>query len=178
MCVQFAVLSKSFFFKSTCKIPICIICLFGPQRALYLATKIHLLLWLGAYPMPTITTPGTVYMVVLLPSLLALVGLKEQTNGMKGIEGKMVKGETYPTLRMKRTGMGIQYSIYLLELSHYLLLVLLTVNKLLTVCSCLLNSALFVTLVHVYLYVLQRQYAIWTATCENVSSCPVLQAPE
>lgn len=79
--------------------------------------------------MPTIMTHGTVCMVVLLPSLLAPVGLKEQTNGMKGIEGKMVRGETYPTSRMKRTGMEIQYSIYLLELSHYLTLVLLTVNK-------------------------------------------------
>lgn len=76
-------------------------------------------MWLGAYPTPTIMTPGTVYTVVLLPSLLALVGLKEQTNGTKGIEGKTVKGETYPTLRTKRTGMEIQYSIYLLELSLF-----------------------------------------------------------
>lgn len=71
-------------------------------------------------------THGTVYMVVLLSSLLAPVGIKEQTNGMNGIEGKMVRGETYPTSRMKRTGMEIQYHICLLELSHYFPLVLLT----------------------------------------------------
>lgn len=90
-----------------------IICLFGPHQALYLATKIHPLLWLGAYQMPIIMTHGTAYMVVLLPSLLAPVGLKEQTNVMTGIEGKMGTGETYPTLRMKKTGMEIQYSMYL-----------------------------------------------------------------
>lgn len=82
--------------------------LFGPQRARYLATKIPLRLWLGAYQMPTITTHGTVYILVRLPSLLVPVGLKQQTSGMKGIEGRMVKGEIYPTSRMKRTGMEIE----------------------------------------------------------------------
>lgn len=71
--------------------------------------------------MPTITTHGTVYMLVRLPSLLVPVGLKQQTSGMKEIEGRMVKGETYPTSRMKRTGMEIRKKC-VLELCHYLLL--------------------------------------------------------
>lgn len=58
--------------------------------------------------MPAITTHGTVYMLVLLPSLPAPVGLKHQTSGMKGIEGRMATGEIYPTSRMKRTGMEIE----------------------------------------------------------------------
>jgi len=51
---------------------------------------------------------GTVYMVAPLGSPQAPAGLKEQTRGTRGTEGKMKeKGETCPTSKMRRTGMAL-----------------------------------------------------------------------
>lgn len=79
-------------------------CLFGPQRVLCLAPKIHQLLWSEPYPVPTITTRGTVYTGAHLGFLPAPAGRKGPKSGTRGSEERKARGETSPTSRTKRTG--------------------------------------------------------------------------
>lgn len=68
-----------------------------------MAPRIHQPVWLEVYLVPTITTNGTVCMEAH-PGSLVPVGLKGWTSGMRGIEERKVRGETFLTSRMKRTG--------------------------------------------------------------------------
>lgn len=70
---------------------------------LCLAPKIHQRVSSEACPRPTIMTHGTVYTAVSLGSLLAPAGRRGQTSGMRGIERRTWRGETFLTSRMKRT---------------------------------------------------------------------------
>lgn len=81
------------------------LCLSDLQLAPCLALKTHQPVLSGACPPPIIMTRGTVCMEAHLGSLLAPAGLKGRTRGMRGIEGRTVRGETSPTSRMKKTGM-------------------------------------------------------------------------
>lgn len=101
---------------------------FGLQRAPCLALKTHQLVWLGDCPPQTIMTHGTAYMVAHQDSLQAPTGLKGWTRETRGIEGRMERGEIYPTSKMKRTGMTLNCSLgnSILILKVLVLVVLVT----------------------------------------------------